>query len=119
MFHTILALAVWVGLFTELILCQATSNYVIFGGTPAVVRTRIDPIINPGVVGVYNCTEMADLSCIQVGTHVHDVFGGSGFSVNYDYNQQIQSKCTSLEITQDFSNYWVVGRSFCTYSRFC
>ena len=31
-------------------LAQATSNYVIFGGTQPVVRTRIDPIVNPGTV---------------------------------------------------------------------
>ena len=37
------------------------------------------------------------------------MFGGSGFSENYDYNQLIQSNCTTLEITQDFSNYWVVS----------
>ena len=26
------------------------ANYVIFGGTPTVVRTRLDPIVNPGAV---------------------------------------------------------------------
>lgn len=30
----------------------ATANYVIFGGTSAVVRTRLDPIVNPGSVSI-------------------------------------------------------------------
>lgn len=66
-------------------------QYVIFGGTTSVVQTRLDPIVNPGTYG----------------GHVHDVFGGSGFSENYDYNQLIQSQCTTMEVTKDFSNYWV------------
>lgn len=31
-------------------LVHAQGNYVIFGGTPAIVRTRMDPIISPGSV---------------------------------------------------------------------
>ena len=46
---------------------------------------------------------------VQAGPHVHDVFGGSGFSNQYNYSQLIQSNCTSMEITEDFSNYWVVS----------
>lgn len=30
----------------------ATANYVIFGGTSAVVRTRLDPIVDPGSVSI-------------------------------------------------------------------
>ncbi|PSR72463.1 hypothetical protein PHLCEN_2v11677 [Hermanssonia centrifuga] len=65
--------------------------HVIFGGTQPVVRTRLDPILSPG----------------SVSTHVHDVFGGSGFSANYDYNQATQAQCTTTVIPQDLSNYWV------------
>lgn len=46
---------------------------------------------------------------IQVSEHVHEVFGGSGFSENYDYDQLVQSRCTTMPIPQDFSNYWVVS----------
>ena len=34
------------------LLCGAQANYVIFGGTPTVVRTRLDPIVNSGVVRI-------------------------------------------------------------------
>ncbi|KAI0686677.1 WSC-domain-containing protein [Cytidiella melzeri] len=73
------------------LLDYTTANYVIFGGTQTVVRTRLDPIVEAGTVG----------------NHVHDVFGGSGFSETYDYDQIIQSNCTTMPIPQDFSNYWV------------
>ena len=46
---------------------------------------------------------------LQVASHVHDVFGGSGFSANYDSNNAINSDCTTVVIPQDKSNYWVVS----------
>ena len=46
---------------------------------------------------------------LQVSTHVHDVFGGSGFAETYDYNRAVNSQCTTITIPQDKSNYWVVG----------
>lgn len=51
---------------------------------------------------------MVDVHDAQIGGHVHDVFGGSGFAETYDYNKSIQSNCTTMPIPQDFSNYWVV-----------
>ena len=38
--------------------------------------------------------------------HVHDIFGGKGFSVNWDYQKAISSGCTDVAKTMDFSNYW-------------
>ena len=45
---------------------------------------------------------------LQVSSHVHDVFGGSSFSPNYDPNVAVNSQCTTIVIPQDKSNYWVV-----------
>lgn len=84
--------------------------HVIFGGTQPVVRTRLDPILSPGSVSrlfQYHWNHGLKLVS-QVSTHVHDVFGGSGFSANYDYNQVTQAQCTTTVIPQDLSNYWVV-----------
>lgn len=106
----VVLLSVFLDIFAQVAWSQ--SPYVIFGGTSPVVRTRIDPIVNPGSVSRTQARPpriLTDLYSLKYGSHLHDVFGGSGFSVNYDYNQQIQSNCTTLEITQDFSNYWVVS----------
>ncbi|KAH8101503.1 hypothetical protein BXZ70DRAFT_891712 [Cristinia sonorae] len=56
--------------------------------TLPLVSERVDPIVNPGVVGT---------------NHVHTVHG---FNPNYDYDELVASTCTSCEVTQDKSNYW-------------
>ncbi|KAJ3553094.1 hypothetical protein NM688_g3799 [Phlebia brevispora] len=76
---------------TLLFAANVDAVHVIFGNTQPVVRTRLDPIVDPGVVS----------------EHVHDVFGGSGFSPTYDYNTAVNSQCTTTIIPQDKSNYWV------------
>lgn len=99
------------------LLCGAHANYVIFGGTPTVVRTRLDPIVNSGMVRIRVVLLLVlavDPDDVQVGGHVHDVFGGSGFTETYDYNKSIQSNCTTMPIPQDFSNYWVVRELQCS-----
>lgn len=55
MTNTFFVLVILLVLCTELAF-SATSNYVIFGGTTAVVRTRIDPIVNPGAVSTNTIT---------------------------------------------------------------
>ena len=90
--------------------------HVIFGGTQPVVRTRMDPIVSPGAVRFMSFPMSSHLVgmltlrwTLQVSTHVHDVFGGSGFAETYDYNRAVNSQCTTITIPQDKSNYWVVG----------
>ncbi|KAJ3481965.1 hypothetical protein NLI96_g7305 [Meripilus lineatus] len=68
----------------------ASATHWIFGGTRPVVNTRLDPIVNPGTVS----------------SHVHTVAGASGFSPNYDYNALVNSKCSTISVPQDKSNYW-------------
>ena len=53
--------------------------------------TRLDPVVTPN----------------GVATHMHHVVGGSAFGAAYNYQDQIQSKCTTASITADKSNYWM------------
>ncbi|CAG8564533.1 12075_t:CDS:2 [Acaulospora colombiana] len=52
------------------------------------ITARIDPLISPG-------------------RHVHDYVGGNNFGVTYDYNTQMQSSCSSVQIQADKSGYWM------------
>ncbi|KAK0226858.1 hypothetical protein EDD85DRAFT_777516 [Armillaria nabsnona] len=51
---------------------------------------RMDPIQYPGVMG----------------SHVHSVLGGSGFSLNLSTADLRGSECTSIPFQDDKSNYW-------------
>ncbi|KAI0823488.1 WSC-domain-containing protein [Trametes gibbosa] len=68
----------------------ANAEHFIMGGSKLIVQTRLDPIVNPG----------------KVGTHVHAVVGASRFKDVYDREDQIKSKCTTVSIQSDKSNYW-------------
>ncbi|KAK9900079.1 hypothetical protein P389DRAFT_207648 [Cystobasidium minutum MCA 4210] len=50
----------------------------------------MDPIISPG----------------NMSQHLHHIVGASGFNQNYDPIKIRQSKCTSLGVEADMSNYW-------------
>ncbi|OCH94040.1 WSC-domain-containing protein [Obba rivulosa] len=65
-------------------------SYWIFGGTQPLVTTRLDPVVDPN----------------GVGGHVHVIAGGSNFGPTYDYDTQIQSKCSTITVQKDLSNYW-------------
>jgi len=39
--------------------------------------------------------------------HVHSVAGASRFSKNCNYDELLQSRCTSANVKKDLSNYWV------------
>ncbi|WVQ81576.1 hypothetical protein IAT38_003700 [Cryptococcus sp. DSM 104549] len=58
---------------------------------PAVVTSRLDPLISPG----------------EVSGHVHSVVGSSAFSSNYDYDKSRAGKCTTANVGDDMSNYWI------------
>ena len=38
--------------------------------------------------------------------HVHDIFGGNGFSPKWDYNTAVKSSCNNVGPDKDHSNYW-------------
>ncbi|OCF34158.1 hypothetical protein I316_04108 [Kwoniella heveanensis BCC8398] len=67
---------------------------------PAVVTSRLDPIVSPNAVSGHGEFRF---TWIQF----HSVVGGSAFSSNYDYDVSRGSKCTTANIFEDFSNYWV------------
>ncbi|KAK0448198.1 hypothetical protein EV421DRAFT_1676991, partial [Armillaria borealis] len=57
---------------------------------------RMDPIQYPGIVG----------------SHVHSVLGGSGFSLNFSTADLRGSECTSIPVQEDKSNYWYPVRFY-------
>ncbi|KAJ3535098.1 hypothetical protein NMY22_g6633 [Coprinellus aureogranulatus] len=64
--------------------------YWLMGANNVLTTQRIDPILKPG----------------QVGTHVHDVLGGSNFGLNLSTERLRRSECTSIPIAEDKSSYW-------------
>ncbi|KAI8974791.1 WSC-domain-containing protein [Trametes punicea] len=71
-------------------LVAVANAYWTFGATPVIVQTRLDSIVSPDAIG----------------SHVHAIAGASGFSNHYDYDQLIQSNCTTVPVQSDKSNYW-------------
>ncbi|POR34088.1 WSC domain-containing protein 2 [Tolypocladium paradoxum] len=53
-------------------------------------RARADPIVSPG----------------KVASHVHNILGGSGFSLGSKGQDLTNSKCSTAMIKGDNSNYW-------------
>ncbi|TFK85981.1 WSC-domain-containing protein [Polyporus arcularius HHB13444] len=68
----------------------ANAEHWIFGGSRPIVTTRLDSIVNPGAIG----------------SHVHSVVGASRFKNTYDADDLRQSKCTTIPVQPDKSNYW-------------
>lgn len=56
-----------------------------------ICQGRMDPIVAPG----------------KVSSHVHSVFGASGFGMNATKDDLMNSKCTSARVKGDNSAYWV------------
>ena len=56
----------------------------------SLTRGRMDPIVAPG----------------QISTHVHNVLGGSGFSISSTGKDLQDSKCSNAMVKGDNSNYW-------------
>ncbi|KAL8873114.1 MAG: hypothetical protein Q9174_001361 [Haloplaca sp. 1 TL-2023] len=59
-------------------------------GSDSLVTESLDPLLSPGTKS----------------SHVHSVFGGSGFSASADFAALSASKCTSLDVIDDKSAYW-------------
>ncbi|KAF2199510.1 hypothetical protein GQ43DRAFT_450228 [Delitschia confertaspora ATCC 74209] len=57
------------------------------------VRQRLDPLVNPGMVP---------------STHAHQIVGGNTFNASMDPKMDIAGKatCTTCTFSEDFSNYW-------------
>ncbi|KAG9012262.1 hypothetical protein FRB94_006292 [Tulasnella sp. JGI-2019a] len=55
------------------------------------VQEMVDPIVSPGAVA----------------SHLHTVHGGNSFGMNLTYDTARESTCTSCQVAQDLSNYWV------------
>ncbi|RPD60379.1 WSC-domain-containing protein [Lentinus tigrinus ALCF2SS1-7] len=68
----------------------ANAEHWIFGGSRPIATTRLDSIVSPG----------------GIGTHVHSIVGASRFKNTYDADDLMQSKCTTIPVQPDKSNYW-------------
>jgi len=55
------------------------------------VVERLDPLINPGVLG---------------SPHLHQIVGGNAFNVTMDQDLPTTASCTTCTAAEDFSNYW-------------
>ncbi|EJT97083.1 WSC-domain-containing protein [Dacryopinax primogenitus] len=57
----------------------------------SLVIERADPIVSPG----------------KPSSHLHNIVGGNGFDFNMTYDDARASTCSTCEIVEDLSNYWV------------
>ncbi|KAJ9095415.1 hypothetical protein QFC20_006653 [Naganishia adeliensis] len=58
---------------------------------PTLVREVLDPIVHPN----------------RYSNHMHRVIGGNNFAAYYNYDDLVESSCTSVELQADKSNYWM------------
>ncbi|TPX11941.1 uncharacterized protein E0L32_007439 [Thyridium curvatum] len=73
---------------------QCVAQSMIRFGCSQLVIERLDPLVNPGIVG---------------SPHVHQIVGGNSFTANMDpaaHDLVKNSTCTSCTFAEDFSNYW-------------
>lgn len=73
------------------LLAALPSNAFFILSQEVLVTTRLDPIVNPGVVS----------------GHVHSIAGGSNFDKTMDFASARRSKCTTAPVSVDMSNYWI------------
>ncbi|KAB5576059.1 hypothetical protein GE09DRAFT_1265556 [Coniochaeta sp. 2T2.1] len=79
--------------------CCATAAMLRFGCSKLVIE-RLDPLVNPGVVGT---------------PHNHQIVGGNSFNASMEpvsYDPAKESTCTSCTFSEDFSNYWTANLYF-------
>ncbi len=91
---TITAIAFIMGL--PAIRAQTSARMLRFACSQLVVE-RLDPLVNPGVIG---------------SPHTHQVVGGDSFNATMTpvkYDLPTQSNCTSCTFSEDFSNYWTAA----------
>ncbi|PIL30120.1 hypothetical protein GSI_07738 [Ganoderma sinense ZZ0214-1] len=72
------------------LVAAANAEHWIFGGSRPIITTRLDSIVNPDAIG----------------SHVHSIVGASRFKNVYDADDLTQSKCTTIPVQPDKSNYW-------------
>ena len=79
--------------------CGLTVHWI----TPSLLQLvveRLDPLINPGVVGT---------------PHLHQIVGGNSFNASMtpgEFDPAAKSTCTSCTFAEDFSNYWTASLYF-------
>ncbi|KAF7853657.1 hypothetical protein EAF04_010648 [Stromatinia cepivora] len=81
------------------ILAGLASNVDAFWRLPCRSRSglaRIDPLVNPGAIA----------------QHAHAVHGSSGFGKSSGYDDLLAGNCTSCEVSQDKSAYWIPSLHF-------
>ena len=89
-------LAVVLATFAAPVVPKHAGSFTVIGfGNPVVVG-REDPIISPGLVS----------------QHVHTVIGGNAFLPAMSDTQAMKSTCTSSQVKNDLSNYWVPSLFF-------
>ena len=76
---------------------QGGQTMLRFGCTQIVID-RIDPLVNPGLVG---------------SPHVHQIVGGNTFNATMTTGDvSTAAGCTSCAFSEDFSNYWTANMYF-------
>lgn len=70
---------------------DATCAYFVQYTGGYLVTERVDPLLSPGVAS----------------NHVHSIAGGNGFNAELTFADTQASTCTTAEVTQDKSNYWM------------
>ena len=82
---------------TRVTAARTPGSFTVIGfGNPVVVG-REDPIVSPG----------------RVSGHVHTVMGGNAFAPAMSDDQALrQSTCTTSQVKNDRSNYWVPSLYF-------
>ena len=89
-------LAVVLVIFTTPATPKHTGSFTVVGfGNPVVVG-REDPVISPGTASA----------------HVHTVIGGNAFAPTMSDTQAMSSTCTSSQVKNDLSNYWIPSLFF-------
>lgn len=102
--HLISSALTLLALTTPLVVGQYNPNCAYFvqytGGY--LVTERVDPLLSPGVAS----------------NHVHSITGGNGFKANMTFEDTQDSTCTTVEVTQDLSNYWMPALYFNNNGKF-
>ncbi len=89
-------LALALVMFAASVISKHAGSFTVIGfGNPVVVG-REDPIISPDTVSA----------------HVHTVIGGNAFLPTMSDTQAMKSTCTSSQVKNDLSNYWVPSLFF-------
>ncbi|CAD6446809.1 bdc05db1-fbf9-4a7b-826c-2364a3f825b4 [Sclerotinia trifoliorum] len=81
------------------ILAGLASNVDAFWRLPCRSRSglaRLDPLVNPGAIA----------------QHAHAIHGSSGFGKSSGYDDLMAGNCTSCEVSQDKSAYWIPSLHF-------